>query len=409
MEKEGWYGNNILSRVPKMYQVLNCPVVRGALTSIAGTNYYLHPHRAVHSSTPIEDPEREFDPAAPMPPMGKGSRAGSGWHQDAQSPLSRARHHLPRFLIGFYFPHDTPVRMGPTRFQAGSYLYANPVAPHGVVLDTHEGRHVPAAALRHGAWRIPQSHDVTRYMVKFVFARTRHPSAPSWINNSAAWQRPAACIPEYDLPETWSAIWNWMRGEPGTDVNGAGGDPMAHFGAGDQPQRLTGVYRAAAAVPPQRLVGELVRHAGQNKHERELATDNKGRPEPRDDIRGYPRCWNERAVVMEDAAYALAAAGTRTLPALEELLDHEDPWVQINAAFALGEIGKPARGAVARLAKLLDSPVSQVVRQALDALGMIGCDLAPALPKIERLLTETNLEWLEAQVTAAGWRRIKCA
>ncbi len=402
MEKEGWYGNNILSRVPKMYQVLNCPVVRGALTSIAGPSYYLHPHRAVHSSTPIENPEREFDPAAPMPPMGKGSRAGSGWHQDAQSPLSRARHHLPRFLIGFYFPHDTPVRMGPTRFQAGSYLYANPVAPHGVVLE-----HMKAGTflllhfdMVHGGF--PNRTDVTRYMVKFVFARTQHPSAPSWINNGTAWQRPETCIPEYDLPETWSAIWNWMRGEPGIDVNGASDDPVAHFGASDQPQRLTGVYRAAATVPPEQLAAELVRHAGRNKHERELATDKEGRPVPRDDIRGYPRCWNERAVVMEDAAYALAAAGSRALPALEGLLEHEDPWVQINAAFALGEIGEPARGAVVQLAKLLDSPVSQVVRQALDALGMIGCDLAPALPKIERLLTETNLEWLEAQVTR-GW------
>ena len=45
MEKEGWYGNNILSRIPKMYQVLNCPVVRGALESLAGPDYYIHPHR----------------------------------------------------------------------------------------------------------------------------------------------------------------------------------------------------------------------------------------------------------------------------------------------------------------------------------------------------------------------------
>ena len=36
IEKESWYGNNILSRIPKMYRVLDCPVVHGALTSIAG-------------------------------------------------------------------------------------------------------------------------------------------------------------------------------------------------------------------------------------------------------------------------------------------------------------------------------------------------------------------------------------
>ena len=55
IEKESWYGNNILSRIPKMYRVLNCPVVHGALTSIAGPDYYLHPHRAVHVNRPVED------------------------------------------------------------------------------------------------------------------------------------------------------------------------------------------------------------------------------------------------------------------------------------------------------------------------------------------------------------------
>ena len=90
VEKEGWYGNNILARVPKMYEVLNCPVVHGAVSSIAGPDYYLHPHRAVHNSTPIgeaaESIKREsLDAAVNAPPMGKGSRAGSGWHQDAQS------------------------------------------------------------------------------------------------------------------------------------------------------------------------------------------------------------------------------------------------------------------------------------------------------------------------------------
>ena len=65
-------------------------------------------------------------------------------------------------------------------------------------------------------------------------------------------------------------------------------------------------------------------------------------------------------------------------------------------------MGPLARGSVANIATLLDSPVSQVVRQALDTLGAIGCDLGPALPKIERLLTTTNLEWLEAQVMR-GW------
>ena len=403
MEKEGWYGNNILSRVPKMYEVLNCPVVHGALRSIAGPDYYLHPHRAVHSSTPVGDVTTELTPEVEAPPMGKGSRAGSGWHQDAQSPLSRARHHLPRYLIGFYFPHETPIEMGPTRWQGGSHLYANPVAPHGVVMEP-----VPAGSffllhfdMVHAGF--PNRTERTRYMVKFVFSRTRHADAPSWENAEADWRRPSGCVPSFDLPETWGYIWNWMRGAPAATANGASDEAhLENLNGNDQPARLRSIYALAADADVARLVDALTVHAGENKHERTLAQDKSGQRVPRDNVRGYPRRWNERAVVMEDAAYALSACGERAIPALVDLLGHDDPWTQINAVFALGELGPAASGAVPRIAELLDSPVSQVVRQALDALGAIGCGLGPALPRIERLLTETNLEWQEPQVMR-GW------
>ena len=403
VERENWYGNNILSRIPKMYRVLDCPVVRGALTSIAGPDYYLHPHRAVHSSTPVANREAVLTPEVNAPAMGKGSRAGSGWHQDAQSPLSRARHHVPRYLIGFYFPHDTPLEMGPTRIQAGSHLYSEPVAPRGVVLT-----HVPAGSflllhfdMVHAGF--PNRTDKTRYMVKFVFTRTRHPDTPSWNNAQDAWQRPATCIPEFDLPETWSYIWHWMRGAPRTTGDALPTDAhLAQLNSRDQPARLRSIYAVAADADVERLVAALAAHAGGDKHERTLATDGAGKPVPRDDVTAFPRRWNERAVVMEDATYALAACGPRAIAALDDLLGHDDPWMQINAAFALGEMGPLAKVCVPRIAELLDSPHSQVVRQALDALGAIGCDLAPALPKIERLLTETNLDWLEVQV-GRGW------
>ena len=403
VEREAWYGNNILARVPKMHDVLNCPVVRGALTSIAGPGYYLHPHRAVHNSTPVENGAEALTPEIDAPPMGKGSRAGSGWHQDAQSPLSRARHHLPRYLIGFYFPHDTPVQMGPTRIQAGSHLYAHPVAPHGVVLD-----HIEAGTffllhfdMVHAGF--PNRTEKTRYMVKFVFARTQHPRQPSWHNEQAHWQRPSTCIPEFDVPAAWGHIWNWMRGAPTPQSNGASSnDYLAHFNGQDQAARLQSVYTAAGPSQVAGLADALLASAGQNKHERALAKDRDGQPLPRDDVRGYPRRWNERAVVMEDATYALSACGTAAIPAMQRLLAHPDPWIQINAAFALGELGPAAKECVAALAALLASPHSQVVRQTLDALGGIGEGIGPALPQIERLLTQTQLDWQEAQVMR-GW------
>lgn len=408
VEKEGWYGNNILARVPKMYDVLRCPTVHGALTALAGPGYYLHPHRAVHSSTPLADADAAadrapLDAAVDAPPMGKNSRAGSGWHQDAQSPLSRARHHLPRYLIGFYFPHATPIAMGPTRIQAGSHLYANPVAPSGVVLED-----VPAGTffllhfdMVHAGF--PNFTNKTRYMVKFVFVRTRHADAPAWYHGDANWRRPANCLAEYDASAAWSYIWNWLRGETRPTANGdASTEHIAGLDHADQPTRLQSIYSAASPDAVDALVQALLACAGEDKHERALATNKDGQPVPRDDVRDFPRRWNERAVVMEDAAYALAACGSAAMPALEALLEHTDPWMQINAVFALGELGPQARASVPKIAALLDSPISQVVRQALDALGAIGTGIAPALPKIERLLRQTNPNWQEAQVMR-GW------
>lgn len=403
-EEETWYGNNILARVPKMYEVLDCPVVRGAVTSLAGPDYYVHPHRAVHTSTPAaERASGALDPGVNAPPMGKGSMAGSGWHQDAQSPLSRARHHVPRYLIGFYFPHETPVAMGPTRVQAGSHLYPHPVEPDSVVLEA-----IPAGTflllhfdMVHAGF--PNTTDRTRYMVKFVFARTRHPTSPSWDNAEAAWRRPAGCIPEYDLPATWFWLWGWMRGVPPAPAPAAlpsatpeNGDP------GGQAARLERIYTRAVRGEVAGLADELAESAAQGRHERTLTRDEAGRVLPRDDIRGYPLRWNERAVVMEDATYGLAACGAPAIPVLLATLAREDPWLRINAAFALGEIGLAAVDTVPAVAALLDDPQQQVVRQALDALGAIGCGLGAALPAIERLLTESNPAWQEPQVMR-GW------
>lgn len=403
-EHEAWYGNNILARVPQMHAVLDCPVVRGAVTSLAGAGYYLHPHCAVHTSTPANMDTHGIDPAADGPPMGKGSRAGSGWHQDAQSPLSRARHHVPRYLIGFYFPHETPLPMGPTRMQAGSHLFANPVAlgaerpGPAVVFEA-----VPAGSfflvhfdMVHAGF--PNRTDHTRYMVKFVFVRTRRPAAPSWRNASREWSRPAECRPAFDLPATWGHIWRWMRGEQppcrGADAAVAQGQQAG----ASEPARLERIY--AGGVAPAALADALLACAGRDKHQRCLAQGPEGVPMARDDTRGYPRRWNERAVVMEDAAYALAACGEAALATLHGLAAHDDPWVRINAAFALGEIG--ASASAPALVPLLDSRHQQVVRQALDALGAIGVGLAPALPRIARLLAERNGDWQEEQVLR-GW------
>lgn len=440
LEREFHMGNNILPRIPDLYEVIDAPVVRGALISILGNNYVLHPHRAIHTSTPIDDTTIEVSVDANGPVMGKGSRAGSAWHQDAQSPLSRARHHHPRYLNMFYFPHDTPTRMGPTRIEAGSHLFANPSAPKHPVLpeDVKAGTvFLVQFDAVHAAF--PNREDRTRYMLKFVFARTEFPAAPSWQSSSPDWHKPVEAIPSSDLTNTWSYIWHWMRGDSSNELleNSADvttlvdeldeKDPLTQLAAiqslsrmGEmsssaipkllekmksrvQEIRLACIYALAAIGEPavEPLVDTLLTTAGLGYEKRTLHVDEDGKEIPRDEI-GPERRWNERAIIMEDAIYALVAVGQPAVERLRALLGHDDDWIKINASFALGEIGPPASYTVPDIAELLHHHWAPVVRQGLDALGAIGADITPALSSIRRLITTSNPDWQKPAVLR-GW------
>ena len=120
------------------------------------------------------------------------------------------------------------------------------------------------------------------------------------------------------------------------------------------------------------LTIKLLSHSGKAKHQRLLVkTEYKGQTFEYDK-KTTERRWNEMAVVMEDEAYALAATGKQAITNVLPLLKYEDPWIQINAIFILGEIGYESEEVVEAISKLLDSPHQQVVRQALDTLSCLS-------------------------------------
>ena len=394
-------GNNVLSRVPEIWQILRAPNIRGALTSLLGPNYYVHPHRAIHTSRPVEDKDVNYAADHNAPAMGKGSMAGSGWHQDAQSPLSRARHHTPKYLIAFYFPHYTPELMGPTRYQAGSYLFSEPHQPTGVVLPDHvaEGSflllHFDTV---HAGW--PNRTDLARYMIKIVFTRTEYPRIATWQNRDSEWQKPDSHQAEVNLEPAWEYIWHWMRGDEQKHTNG--GIDFNALNSLDEEDRMRSVYHAVTDVDIQKLIGQIQGLADQGMHERRKAVDKEGKTIARDHVIGTERRWNERAIVFDDAAYALATSGEAAIEPLTELLQNPDAWVRINAVFALGEIGPVAHTAMPDIVKLLEDPHQQVVRQALDAIASIGEGMDCALAPMQRLLTKSNPNWQDAEVMR-GW------
>ena len=401
IEREFPMGNNVVSRVPDLWKVLRSDRIHGALVSLLGPNYYVHPHRAVHTSRPVEDKNVSYTPDFNGPPMGKGSMAGSGWHQDAQSPLSRARHHTPKYLIGFYFPHRTPEIMGPTRYQAGSYLFSEPTAPTGVVLpDCVEAGtflllHFDTV---HAGW--PNRTDTARYMIKFVFTRTEHPKVATWQNQTDGWRIPEQYRADADVNVAWEYLWHWMRGR--IDQRNSVPADLDSLNSPDQTKRLNAIYATENSNHVAELVAKIHNLAESGMQRRRLAKDREGNFIPRDDVRRGERRWNERAIVMDDAAYALGALGEAAKPAIESLLKETDPWILINSVFSCGEIGPEASSLIPRLVELLRNPNQEVVRQTLDAIGSIGRNMDIAMDDIERLLTNSNPDWHSPQVMR-GW------
>ena len=406
-EHEFYMGNNVLPRIAELQQILDAPVIHGALQSILGEGYVLSPHRSRHVSEPLDEAERKLmlDGSEHGAPMGEGSSGNSAWHQDGHIPMSRARYHVPRMAMILYFPQDTPVERGPTRVIPGTQLQPylrRSDYPFAFVADDIKAGTCLLIDFDIAHAALTNVTDSTRYMIKFIFLRTRNPVGPSWNGGELEWQAPKARLGQYDHSKTWSYIWDWMRGAPrlATRNAAAGSNEIPRLigllNGTDQPDRLQAIYELADigtdAIGP--LTDSLLTNAGQ---EREFTCqyqlDKYGEYVPIGDPN--ERRWNDVAYTLQDEAYALGAMGEVAVQPLKELLAHEDAWIKINAAFALGEMGAAAACAVPDLAKLLDHELHQVARAGLDAMGCIGTNIGVAVPAIRRLLTVDNPAWQE--------------
>lgn len=325
-------GNNILPAVPELQQVLDAPELIEALTDVLGEGYVLHPHRFMHNNEPAQQTEDGIK-------AGAGTHAFIGWHQDSHSPLARPRHHACRYAMVLYYPQNTPKELGPTQLIPGTQYNRE-------LTETDFERGFQAAGpagtctlvhfdIAHGGSL--NLTDQTRYMVKFVFARTQEPES---------FTLPTQPAPTFsEIPTLMGAL------------------------NGPQPERLRAIYALAAAGEP--AVAPLCEAL----------------------VSRTQSSWNEAAIVMDDAAYALGALGAPAIPALLPLLDHASEWVQLNTIFALGELGTKASAASGALIGKLSHPSHAVVRTALDALGQVGANEAALLPELRRLLLTDNPDW----------------
>ena len=203
----GNVGNAILDHVPQLREVYDHPSVRGALVSLLGNEMVVHGHRHCH-----------------IIPPGNLSQT---WHQDG----TNVRHHQIWTVLGMYYPHDVPAEMGPTMIMPGTHFRNAPsdrMATYGnlkgqVALTVKAGT---VAITHYDLWHAGSMNRTNRkrYMLKFLFDRTREPVSPAWNHDADTADRIATsrlqemvgpqgyCSDFYKEWELRKALWHWMLG-----------------------------------------------------------------------------------------------------------------------------------------------------------------------------------------------------
>ena len=331
----GHFGNNLLPLVPELGELFEDPVVKGALQSVLGKEYSMHPHRALHANPPGSDEQ--------------------GFHKDSYwGYVRRVRNHRPWWVMIMYFPQSTPVRKGPTAVLRGSQHlnqhpnnYCKPVSI--------SGKAGSLVLIHYDIWhrKMLNQTDMNRYMFKFEFTRLTAPEP----NGRPPWRQLSRAV-KPDLSPVWESVWDWLRGDQATDVNESRNDvpTVAELGATDEWRGIQAAYQWAqcgdAAISP------LIDALDANPHsynEKRRYSDNGS-------------LWRDDAI-PRNAAHGLVAVGRPAVQGLLETLRHGTVRARKHAAFALGEIGD--KSATAGLVSAMQDEEVHVRIAAIEALGLL--------------------------------------
>ncbi len=452
-QEENNPGNNLLPQIPELRDVLADPVVVGALTSVVGPGYTLHPHRALHNNNPGSDPQ--------------------SLHKDSYwGYRSRVRNHRLRWAMIMYVPQATPPERGPTGVVPGSQFQTRRPDPD-LVPEVPGSLEAGGFLLIHyDVWhrKMKNRTNSNRFMVKFEFARMVEPTEPTWNHCEASWRLSEA--PNLDMSAVWRSQWRWLRNATGErapehppmpDANTIRkelkhADPHVRLRAINalawtpaeaseirsdlgallddacDPVSITAAYALAAAGgdAAETLRGAIERNDGAHVPERESY-------EVPDDYLA-----NEERIAR-NAAYGLTEIGLPAVPACLALLQSGDARARKLAAFALGEISgtddhvarslvaatrdpevtvrvnaaealgrKPGSAdGIAALSKLMGDPAPDVRFSAAFALAQLGPAARSAVPVLQASFNDENryvlgyaLEALERIATPDAMRSL---
>ena len=359
---EGNPGNDILPKVPDLYQILRDPAVDGALQSLLGPSYLIHPHRHCHHN-----------------PCGS---KGQGMHQDSYENDQNVRHHRTRWTMAFYYPQDVSLDMGPTAILPAAQYYNSSKQAYEREELPLCGRAGTVTIVHYDLWHraMPNASDRDRFMVKFLFTRMGEPRAPSWDHRDGTWQAEGTDPPT----ELCRRAWDWMRGTDGsTSPTATSLDELRRaLDAEAEAERLRTVYALAAR-------GEEAMPVLLNALRSEAA------------VRLEANLANAHTNPSQlDAVFALSAVGRPAVPHMVELLGENDWWLRAAAADVLGDLGTTASDTVPHLTRVLDDDDEWVRRNAVEALGNIGPAAAEVVPALSRRLQDSE-SWIRHNAALA--------
>ncbi|MCJ8011538.1 HEAT repeat domain-containing protein [Paenibacillus sp. KQZ6P-2] len=345
MHSEGNPGNNILPRVPEIEQFFETPVVKGALTSVLGPDYHMHPHRHCHYN----------QPGNPVP-------GGGNWHKDGY--WSSMRSHRPWWAMIFYYIQDITEEMGPTAIMPGTQYYEKFLGDKGETL-LPTGKAGTMVLVHFDLWHKASINSSTldRYMLKFQFVRLSTPKYPTWNHSNANYVIPQDVPVQHE--DLWLDVWHWLLGqEPRSVVNLVAEDSrIQELGRLLQDEEVSALNAAyGLSTMGYKGADELLKHLQEGTN-----------------------------LVSTRAAYGLQGSGTAAVPGLIKALGHPEENRRALAAFVLGMLGCNASDAVPTLIAATKDGSEWVRRNAIEALGMMVQPADLIVPALAEAL-ETSLE-----------------
>ena len=375
-ESTGNPGNAIYPQIPQLADVFAHPSVRGALTSILGSNYIMHPHRHCHRT-----------------PAGK---APQEYHKDSYEEDENVHHHRARWAMAFYYPQDVPVELGPTAVRPSTHYYNSTAQSEQEAEFLVTGQAGTVTIVHYDIWHRASANfsSQSRFMMKFLFCRMEEPQAPSWQSSGTPWRDPTGVdAPSRHHSQLWQHLWAWHQGLHKDQYRDAAAekavdqttisDWLRALHDDTEAVRLDAIYALGAAgrsaVPS--LLERLYQEA-----EASLEAN----------LRAPYTNPSELS-----AAYALAAIGAPAVPALIDGLSASDWWVRASAADILGDIGLSAQAATSDLSQMLADDSPWVRRNAAEALGTIGPNAAAAVPALSQTVRHDPVDWVRHNAALA--------